>query len=441
MSENTSITRNQLDGTGLQEALMVAFSGSAVPPEQWRIDLVTERYQQCMTQPQLPDSQADGLFCPRVFDGWSCWNYTRAGDTAFVQCPYFVPGMDSRREAFRSCLSDGRWFRHPAGPERGWSNYTTCIDISDLQLRQVVNEVYVWGYSISLAAIIISLCIFIFFRTQLNSTRVRIHMNLFASFLVNNTMWIIWYEFVVDDDRVLHHNPVWCQLTHVFVQYFMVANYFWMFCEGVYLHTLLAVAFVTERRLMKWLNLVGWLLPLFFTIVYASVRAVFPHERNWCWMEESVYIWLLTIPVCISMVTNFIFLVHIVYILVRKLRESPGTEEHGHLWRAVRATLILIPLLGLNYMLAPFRPAPGATGENVYQIMSAVTTSVQGLCVAFLFCFFNGEVIQQVKSRWQQHRLMRTKPVPDRYGFTHLSRDAAATSRAEDGRYHVEAEL
>lgn len=49
-----------------------------------------------------------------------------------------------------------------------------------------------------------------------------------------------------------------CQILHVLVHYFLVSNYLWMFCEGLYLHTLLVVAFVAEEKLLKWFYLIGW---------------------------------------------------------------------------------------------------------------------------------------------------------------------------------------
>jgi hypothetical protein len=41
---------------------------------------------------------AEGLYCPLTFDGLSCWNYTLAGETAILPCPYFVAGFDPRRK-------------------------------------------------------------------------------------------------------------------------------------------------------------------------------------------------------------------------------------------------------------------------------------------------------------------------------------------------------
>lgn len=67
--------------------------------------------------------------------------------------------------------------------------------------------------------------------------------------------------------------------------------------------------------------------------------------------------------------------------------------------KAVRATLILIPLLGLHYILTPFRPEAKSDWEGIYETIAAVCTSFQGLCVAMLFCFCNGEVITVIKKK------------------------------------------
>lgn len=95
--------------------------------------------------------------------------------------------------AHKACDSDGNWFRHPM-TNRTWTNYTTCIDVNDyevkhkfnflsqnisnsrqyvnicsctmfmLQLRRHVNLIYVTGYTISLIAILLSISIFCYFR-------------------------------------------------------------------------------------------------------------------------------------------------------------------------------------------------------------------------------------------------------------------------------------
>lgn len=38
------------------------------------------------------------LYCPRVFDGWACWNDTPAGENAYVPCPSFIEGFSPHSE-------------------------------------------------------------------------------------------------------------------------------------------------------------------------------------------------------------------------------------------------------------------------------------------------------------------------------------------------------
>lgn len=50
----------------------------------------------------------------------------------------------------------------------------------------------------------------------------------------------------------------WCQILHVFTYFFMLCNYFWMFCEGLYLHTILLRVFSTGRKLIAACHVTGW---------------------------------------------------------------------------------------------------------------------------------------------------------------------------------------
>lgn len=45
--------------------------------------------------------------------------------------------------------------------------------------------------------------------------------------------------------------------------------------------------------------------------------------------------------------------------------------------KKISATLLLVPLLGMQYILTPFKPKPGHPWEIVYEIVSAFTTSFQ----------------------------------------------------------------
>jgi calcitonin receptor-like len=94
-------------------------------------------------------------------------------------------------------------------------------------------------------------------------------------------------------------------------------------------------------------------------------------------MEDSHTQWILTAPVLISMVASTVFLVNVVRILLTKLHSASANPAPVGMRKAVRATLILVPLFGIHHILIPFRPEPGHYGEKIYQIVSAVVVSLQ----------------------------------------------------------------
>ncbi|XP_033610704.1 calcitonin gene-related peptide type 1 receptor [Cryptotermes secundus] len=370
----------------IQEHQVSSTSPSASPDAQFLMRLLDECYSRRRYNVTLPE----GLYCPLTFDGLSCWNYTLAGETAVLPCPYFVTGFDPRRSAFRHCMEDGNWFQHP---ESGfsWSNYTTCVDMEDLEFRQLVNTLYMAGYLISVVALCLSLTIFFSFRS-LKCTRISVHVQLFLSFASNNIMWLVWYKYVIADPIIVKENALWCQALHVLLQYLMVANYTWMFCEGLHLHLALVVVFVKDHLVMRWFHAIGWGLPLILTLIYAGVRGSSPDDAQRCWMEDSHTQWILTAPVLISMLASTVFLVNVVRILLTKLHSASANPAPVGMRKAVRATLILVPLFGIHHILIPFRPEPGQPGEQIYQVFSAVVVSLQGFCVSCLFCFANMDV-------------------------------------------------
>lgn len=89
--------------------------------------------------------------------------------------------------------------------------------------------------------------------------------------------------------------------------------------------------------------------------------------------------WLLTVPVTLSLLASLAFLINVVRVLVTKLNScgAGGHQPPMALRKAVRATLILFPLFGLQHILLPLRPDPGTTVEKYYQIFSAVIISCQ----------------------------------------------------------------
>lgn len=92
--------------------------------------------------------------------------------------------------------------------------------------------------------------------------------------------------------------------------------------------------------------------------------------------------------------------------LVTKIRALNDTNVEQYK-KAARATLILIPLLGLHYFIIPFRPKSGSPLLHVYLFTGAIITSTQGFFVTLIYCFLNGEVIACLKRKYYQRQVMK----------------------------------
>ncbi|XP_065369424.1 calcitonin gene-related peptide type 1 receptor isoform X2 [Calliphora vicina] len=397
------------------------------PPDPFEIlrNECYERLNQTATAATTVTSTVTDKFCMGTFDGWLCWPDTPAGTSAYERCPEFITGFDPLRYAHKECDSNGEWFKHPL-TNKSWSNYTTCVNLDDLHWKHNINLIYEVGYGISLVAILLSLAILGYFKS-LKCARITLHMNLFTSFAANNSLWLIWYLVVMPNSELLHESPPFCVALHVILHYFLLTNYSWMLCEGFYLHTVLVSAFISEKKLVKWLIAFGWGSPALVIFVYGLARGLIAaaNENAHCWMSPTSFDNILVVPVCISMFLNLLFLCNIVRVVLLKMK-APASLQNScgpsrTVLQAFRATLLLVPLLGLQYILTPFRPDPNHPWEHTYEVISAFTASFQGLCVATFFCFFNGEVIAQMKRKWRT-TFLSNRPRANSYTATQFVR-------------------
>ncbi|XP_012156240.1 calcitonin gene-related peptide type 1 receptor [Ceratitis capitata] len=377
----------------------------------------------------LPSSTSSQLrFCPLRFDGYLCWPRTPAGTVLSQYCPDFVEGFNRKFLAHKTCLENGTWYHHPVSG-REWSNYTNCIDYDDLQFRSFVNELYVKGYIVSLVSLVLSLIIFLGFKS-LRCTRIRIHVHLFASLAFTCIAWILWYKLVVEQPDIIGNNPPWCIILHLIVHYFMLVNYFWMFCEGLHLHLVLVVVFVKDTIVMRWFKLFAWMSPILVLLAYGAARFFHSDDNMHCWMDDSLLLWILSVPICASLLASFVFLINVLRVIVRKLHPQSAQPAPLAIRKAVRATIILIPLFGLQHSLLPYRPDTGTPLERFYQILSVILVSLQGFVVSFLFCFANHDVTFAIRTLL--NRLMPGLVSPPPPG-THTGQLATTTPSRELG--------
>lgn len=377
----------------------------------FKSDLFKEWYKQSaekcndlvISKPEPTDGKS---YCAPKHDHFmGCWNYTEAGTRATLPCPY-LPGFDFFQNATSDCRENGTWYVNPlTGSE--FADYSACFNFKNAirEMDKDVIHIYVTIALFCLSFVMISISLVIFFKfRQLRCDRITIHKNLFISYLLTDLFYLVYLSVIHFAEDVVLHNPDWCQFLHVITQYAIVCNFAWMFCEGLYLHTVMMSAFTSGKSVIIACLIIGWGVPVPLTIIYGAVRASLKDNIIACWSSESSFLWIMYAPVVLSMAINVVFVVNIMRLLITKLRQIPEVAQTR---KAVRATAILIPLLGLQFLLFIKRPEDkDSTLSTIYQYVLAIFVPLQGAFVSIMYCFCNGEVLSLLKRKWNQHNAM-----------------------------------
>ncbi|XP_042812630.1 vasoactive intestinal polypeptide receptor 1 isoform X3 [Panthera onca] len=347
--------------------------------ECYYLQLIEVQHKQCLEEAQLENDTAG---CSKMWDNLTCWPATPPGQVVVLDCPliykFFSPVQG--RNVSRSCTNEG-WTHLEPGP------YPIACGLndkaSDLEEQQQsmfyssVKTIYTIGHSLSLAALLVATAILSLFR-KLHCTRNYIHMHLFISFILRATAVFIKDLILFNSEDVDYctKGSVSCKAAMVLFQYCIMANFFWLLVEGLYLHTLLAVSFFSERKYF------------------------------WgCWNTiNSSFWWIIKAPILTSILVNFILFICIIRILVQKLQSPDVGKSHSSPYsRLAKSTLLLIPLFGVHYIMFAFFPS-NFTAE-VKMVFELVMGSFQGFVVAILYCFLNGEVQAELRRKWRRWHL------------------------------------
>ncbi|XP_053730472.1 calcitonin gene-related peptide type 1 receptor-like isoform X1 [Synchiropus splendidus] len=368
-----------------------------------------------------------GAVCNTTWDGWLCWDQTQVGVTAEQSCPDYFEDFDHNEVASKACTETGEWWRHPQS-NRTWTDFNNCKansthhstviahalkDLIKIKYESFKDTFFVWqvtmthfylvmiGHGLSLVSLLISLAIFFHFKS-LSCQRITLHKNLFLSFVLNSIITVVWLTTVVQTKGHTYHDSGSCKFLMFIHLYLLSCNYFWMLCEGIYLHTLIVVAVFAEKQHLMWYYLLGWGFPLIPAVLHSIARHCYYNDKCWVSSDTSL-LYIIHGPICAALVVNLFFLLNIVRVLITKLRVTHQAESSLYM-RAVRAILILIPLLGIQFVLLPYKPTQHWASE-IYMYIMIIFMHYQGLLVSTIFCFFNGEVQSVLRRHWNQQRM------------------------------------
>ncbi|XP_029331399.1 secretin receptor [Mus caroli] len=373
--------------------------------------------------------------CERFWDNMTCWPSSALAQTVEVQCPKFLKMLSGRNGSFllKRMYASHLYLAFPPksllrAPHLPRKNQYLATKHAYLLKLKVM---YTVGYSSSLAMLLVALSILCSFR-RLHCTRNYIHMHLFVSFILRALSNFIKDAVLFPSDDVTYCDAhrAGCKLVMIFFQYCIMANYAWLLVEGLYLHTLLAISFFSERKCLQAFVLFGWGSPAIFVALWAVIRHLLEDFGCWDINSNASIWWVIRGPVILCILINFIFFINILRILMRKLRtqETRGNETH-HYKRLAKSTLLLIPLFGIHYIVFAFSPEGAMEVQLFFELALG---SFQGLVVAVLYCFLNGEVQLEVQKKWRQWHLQEfpLRPVALNNSFSNATNGPTHSTKA-----------
>ncbi|XP_065306113.2 corticotropin-releasing factor receptor 2-like [Dermacentor albipictus] len=202
--------------------------------------------------------------------------------------------------------------------------------------------------------------------------------------------------------------PVLCKCVLSLKMYAATASINWMFVEGLLLHSRVAVSVFRQDAPFRLYYALGWGLPLAFILAWAYLTE--KELRTACWegYGSSSYVWILIAPRLVAILVNSVFLVNIVRILVTRIKPKASALETTQFRKAIKATALLFPLLGITHLLFCINPQNETMGlKEAYMIINAVLQSSQGIFVSVLYCFMDSEVQTALRNAYLRAAVRR----------------------------------
>ncbi|XP_073332565.1 adhesion G protein-coupled receptor D2 [Pagrus major] len=254
------------------------------------------------------------------------------------------------------------------------------------------------GSGASLCALVVTLMLFTVLDIP-KSDRTSIHKNLFIALICAQVILLCSGSAI--------HNKVACTLVAALLHLFFMAAFTWMLVEGLLLWSKVVAVNLSEDRHMKYYYLIGWGLPvLIVTITLASASGKYSAD-GYCWLSvQNGIIWGFAGPVIFIIMVNIMVLTRVVVITISTAKRrsimlamgtSPAEQAYEQIRAAVKAVLVLLPILGLTWLcgvLVPF--------SIVMAYIFILLNSLQGLFIFLIYGVYNTEVrstVNRIKER------------------------------------------
>ncbi|KAM7387977.1 hypothetical protein PAMP_024181 [Pampus punctatissimus] len=214
------------------------------------------------------------------------------------------------------------------------------------------------GSGASLCALVVTLMLFTVLDIP-KSDRTSIHKNLFIALICAQVILLCSGSAI--------HNKEACTVVAALLHLFFMAAFSWMLVEGLLLWSKVVAVNLSEDRHMKYYYLIGWGLPVLIVIITLASASGKYSADGYCWLSvQNGVIWGFAGPVIFIIMVNVMVLTRVVIITISTAKRrsimlamstSPVKQTYEQIRAAVKAVLVLLPILGLTWLcgvLVPF---------------------------------------------------------------------------------------
>ncbi|XP_006820223.2 adhesion G-protein coupled receptor D1-like [Saccoglossus kowalevskii] len=192
------------------------------------------------------------------------------------------------------------------------------------------------GCGISIVALILTLGIFMYVRHS-TGERTMIHRNLSLALLIAQSLFVGGISATF--------NKWFCMFVAMALHYFFLAVFSMMLVEGIHLYRQVVQVFERGSFRLKYLIILGWLLPLVIVGITAGYNSHGYGNDYMCWLDtDSGMVWAFL---------NLIVMVLVVRIII--LSSAMSNKNNIEQAKAgVKGLILLLPLLGGTWLFGVF---------------------------------------------------------------------------------------
>ena len=325
-------------------------------------------------------------------------------------------------------------------------NHTTSfgviLSMRTINIPSSISTVLTILESISILALVLTLVLLLWLKKSIRNDRTFVQINLSLSLLLLHLF------FLLGGTDSVKAIPRSCKAFAVLSHFFSLSSAFWMLNEGIVLYVKIskqALSF-SMKNILPVLVLIAWGMPIIIVIISAAIgfsSDTYLDEQPFgesmyynCWLSvESKMILAVVIPLAVVFCVTTLIITKVAFCIVkmsqnmRKMKPSvkknqlsitDGEKEMTEIKRkkkrtqtptvritpkhasdAVRAVLLLLPVLGIPWILSFLVNIENA--EEVFIIIHGIINGLQGVFILFIYCVKNSQFRRSFKHKLSQY--------------------------------------